>query len=60
MSLFRVARDDGYLQQMLTTLKRFYGMYVLKQRMPPKDMFFERQDYQVHTLLRTASCHALA
>eukprot|EP00854_Cymbomonas_tetramitiformis_P004869 gene4869-5947_t len=44
--LFRVARDDAYLQQMLQLLSDFYTRYVQTGREPPEDMFIERADYR--------------
>lgn len=46
MSLFRVHRDDTYLQQMLAVIRRFYVTHVKAKRPPPQDMFFQGSDYQ--------------
>ena len=47
MTLIRVLRDDNFLKQMLLLIRRFYTSYVRQRKLPPQDMFFQRNDYQV-------------
>ncbi|KAK9803266.1 hypothetical protein WJX72_002943 [[Myrmecia] bisecta] len=54
MTLFRMARDDSYLRQMLAIISRFYRTYVRRNCRPPYNMFSERPDYQ-QFLRHTAS-----
>ena len=46
INVFRMARDDAYLRQMLTMLSRFYTTHVLPGKQPPPDMFARLPEYQ--------------
>ena len=46
INIFRMARDDAYLHQMLTVLSRFYTTFVLPRKRPTPDMFTRLPEYQ--------------
>ena len=46
INIFRMARDDLYLQQMLAVLSRFYTTFVVPGKRPPPDMFARLPEYQ--------------
>ncbi|GAB4823700.1 hypothetical protein N2152v2_010746 [Parachlorella kessleri] len=50
LHVFRMARDDDYLQLMLRVLSRFWSEFVQRQRQPPQDMFSSWAHY--HRLLQ--------
>lgn len=57
MTLIRVLRDDNFLKQMLLLIRRFYLSYVVQRKLPPENMFFQRNDYQVNACRKpTAIC----
>ena len=45
--LFRMQRDDTYIQAMLAVVSRFYCLHVLSMKAPPQNMFSERRDYRL-------------
>ncbi len=52
--LYRVFRDDAYLQVMLAYVRQLYEGHVLKGVAPPKDAFFTESGYR-HLLSSTAA-----
>ena len=46
INIFRMARDDLYLHQMLTVLSRFYTTFVLPGKQPPADIFADLPEHQ--------------
>ena len=53
MTIFRMWRDEDYLQAMLGYLNVFYTSFVLKQQPPPSNLFLHLPEYQQflqHTL----------
>lgn len=50
--IFQMARDDEYIQCMLTVLRLFYKTYVLKKRVPPVNALSNLKEHQ-ELLMRT-------
>ncbi len=53
MTIFRMWRDEAYLQAMLGYVSIFYTSFVLNQKQPPSNIFLELPKYQQflqHTL----------
>ncbi|CAL5218524.1 g212 [Coccomyxa viridis] len=53
MTVFRMWRDEAYLQAMLGYVSIFYTSFVLSQKQPPSNIFLELPEYQQflqHTL----------
>lgn len=46
MRVFRMQRDEPFLQQMLSTISQLYIKYVRTDSLPPVNMFFEQASYQ--------------
>lgn len=46
MTVFRMWRDEAYLQAMLGYVSAFYTAYVLNQRPPPSNIFLHLPEYQ--------------
>ena len=46
MTIFRMWRDEAYLQAMLGYVSAFYTEFVLKQRPPPSNLFSDHPGYQ--------------
>eukprot|EP00736_Rhodelphis_marinus_P001620 Rmarinus@m.15634 len=45
-NLFRVERNESYILRMLSILEQFYIQYVLSGAPPPRNMFYEKPEYQ--------------
>lgn len=52
MRIFQMARDEEYIQCMLTVLRSFYKTYVLNKRVPPVNALSNLKEHQ-ELLLRT-------
>ena len=46
MRIFRMQRDEAFLQQMLSTIRQLYIKYVRTDSLPPVNMFYEQAEYQ--------------
>ena len=57
LKLFRMLRDDSYLQAMLSIVSSFYTLHVLPAQPPPANMFFQLQSYQafLHSTMNVAA-----
>eukprot|EP00891_Asterochloris_glomerata_P001895 jgi/Astpho2/1895/Aster-00415 len=57
LKLFRMLRDDSYLQAMLSIVSSFYTLHVLPAQPPPDNMFFQLQSYQafLHSTMNVAA-----
>ena len=57
LKLFRMLRDDSYLQAMLSIVSSFYTLYVLPAQPPPANMFFLHHSYQafLHSTINVAA-----
>ena len=60
LKLFRMLRDDRYLEAMLSIVSNFYTLHVLPAQPPPANMFFQLQSYQafLHSTTHVAASAA--